>query len=152
MLKRYIKANILETIRDITSFGSPLTLVILVALIFGINFIFWKIILGLAAVELFGSLIKGLHYKRRPKEETHNNIMERINAGSFPSLHIARSSFIFLMLFFLLNTYLVKVVAVVMILLVGISRIRLKKHYFFDVVVGFLIGLIFSLIWMAFIM
>jgi len=151
MLKRYTKKIFSETIRDLTSFGNPLILVILAVLILGGNLILGKIILGLVAIELFCTLIKILYHKNRPVNEAYTNMMERINASSFPSLHTARSSFVFLILFFIIPVYPIKIISITMIILIGTSRILLKKHYLSDVIVGLLIGIIFSFIWMEFI-
>jgi undecaprenyl-diphosphatase len=151
MLKRYIKKVFLETVRDLTSLGNPLILIILSIFVLGINLTLFKIILGLIATEIFCTLIKILHYKNRPVKEKYKNIMEKINAGSFPSLHAARISFAFLTLFFIIPVYSIKIIALLMIVFIGVSRIILKKHYLSDVITGLLIGIIFSIIWMKFI-
>jgi membrane-associated phospholipid phosphatase len=151
MVKAFIKKIFSETVRDITAFGNPFVLSIILALIIGINLIFFKIILGLISVEVFCTIIKFFYHKERPNKETYNNLLERINAESFPSLHTARSTFVFLMLFFLTSIYSIKILLIIMIFLVGISRIIMKKHYLFDVIVGAIIGIIFSVLWGLFI-
>jgi membrane-associated phospholipid phosphatase len=147
MVKAFIKKIFSETVRDITSFGNPFILLILSVLIIGPNLIFFKIILGLISLEIFCTIIKIFYHKERPNKESYTNLLERINAGSFPSVHAARSTFIFLILFFLTSTYFIKVLLIIMIFLVGISRIIIKKHYLFDVIIGSIIGIIFSILW-----
>jgi membrane-associated phospholipid phosphatase len=137
----------LETFRDISAFGNPFILIIIILVILGINELFWKIIFGLIILEIFCSILKIVFYKDRPKKEKYTNLLEKIDSGSFPSLHTARSSFIFLILLFLPSTNIIKTLSIFLIISIGLSRIILKKHHLSDVLIGFLIGLIFSLIW-----
>jgi membrane-associated phospholipid phosphatase len=151
MVSQLIKKNISESVRDITSFGSPIILIILSSLIIGINFILFKIILGLIAIEILGSAIKFFYSKERPHKEAHSNFLEKIDARSFPSLHVARSSFIFLTLFFLLNALYIKILLIILMFLVGTSRIILKKHDLQDVLGGIIMGIGISILWKIFI-
>ncbi len=150
MLDEYKKIFI-EGVRDFTSFGNPLILTIFAMFILGINLILVKIILGLIIIEFICSLIKVFYYKSRPIKKDYKNIIEKINAGSFPSIHTARSSFVFLSLFLITPSYLAKSLFFMIILLVAGTRIILKKHYLIDVLFGLIIGIIFSIIWRIFI-
>ncbi len=144
--KRFFKIISQEVIRDFTSFGNPIILIIISAIFLGITVKLLYIILGLLLVELFCWIIKFFYYKKRPKEEVHANIPERMNAGSFPSLHSARSSFIFTSLFLLSNSIGLRILFIILIIIVGLTRISLKKHYLSDIIAGYFIGIIFSLI------
>lgn len=145
-MKAFTKKILNEIVRDLTSFGNPIILIIISAILlgFGLNLII--IILGLIIVEIICSIIKLIYKKERPNKEEHSNILEKINSRSFPSLHAARSSFVFLTLFFLSNSNISKTMFIAMILLIGLTRILLKKHYLIDVIVGYAIGGIIFLI------
>lgn len=152
MSQRYFKKNLSEMFRDLTSFGNPVILIILLLIFLGINSLFWKIILGLAFTEVLCSIIKILYYKERPKKEKYATIIEKIDAGSFPSIHTARATFIFLALFVITNTLLTKFTLLAMILIVGASRIILKKHRLQDVIMGAVIGAIIFILWREWLM
>ncbi len=144
--KRFFKIVSGEVIRDFTSFGNPFILIIISSIFIGIEIKLLYIILGLLLTEMFCWIIKFFYYKKRPKEEVHANILERINAGSFPSLHSARSSFIFTCLFILSDNIILKILFITLIIIVGLTRIHLKKHYLSDIIAGYFIGIILSLI------
>lgn len=144
---RFFKNTSEEITRDFTSFGNPFILLIIATIFIGVSLKLLYIALGLLIVELFCWVIKFFYYKKRPKEEVHSNILERINAGSFPSLHSARSSFIFVSLFLLADNIILKIIFIILIALVGLTRISLKKHYRSDVIAGYIIGIAISLLW-----
>ncbi len=140
--KRFLQNSAAEITRDFTSFGNPFLLIFVSAIAIGVNFRLAAIIGGLVFVELFSSTIKFFYYKRRPKQEKYDNFLERINAGSFPSLHSARSSFVFVTLFFLFSNYYLKIVLLLIPIIVGMTRISLKKHYLYDIIAGYIIGIL----------
>jgi len=143
--KRFFQNSANEIIRDFTSFGDPFLLILVSAIAIGVNFKLAAVIIGLAFIELFSSTIKFFYYKKRPKQEKYDNFLERINAGSFPSLHSARSSFVFVSLFFLFNNNYLRIVLLLIPLIVGLTRISLKKHYISDIIAGYVIGILASI-------
>ena len=147
-MKEYIKKNFIETVRDFTAFGDPLILIILSALILGLDKNLIYILIGLIFIELVSRGIRIFYYKDRPRKETHNNFLEKLDASSFPSIHSARSSFVFLVLYSLTN-YPANLLFILLFLIVGFTRIILKKHYLIDIIFGFIIGGITYLIWLS---
>ena len=147
-MKEYIKKNFIETVRDFTAFGNPLILFILSTLVLGLDKNLIYILIGLIFIELVSRGIRIFYYKDRPRKETHNNFLEKLDASSFPSIHSARSSFIFLVLYSLTN-HPANLLFILLFLIVGFTRIMLKKHYLIDVLFGFIIGGITYLIWLA---
>ena len=99
------------------------------------------LILGLAANELICYSIKLLFHRKRPNKQRYSNLIEKMDAGSFPSVHSSRAAFAYSTL--ILNSELfMGAVFFFMILTVGYSRVFLKKHYISDVVAGYFIGFI----------
>ena len=147
-MKEYVKKNFIETVRDFTAFGNPLILFILSTLVLGLDKNLIYILIGLIFIELVSRGIRIFYYKDRPRKEAHNNFLEKLDASSFPSIHSARSSFVFLVLYSLTN-YPANLLFILLFLIVGFTRIMLKKHYLIDVLFGFIIGGITYLIWLA---
>lgn len=139
MYKKFFNNLFAEIIRDFSSFGSPFILILFSLILIGINFKLLGIIVGLIFVETFGSLIKFFYYKKRPNEEKYNNFLEKIDSSSFPSLHSARSSFVFLSLFLFYDSP-TKIILLFIPLIVGLTRVLLKKHYVLDVIAGYFLG------------
>jgi membrane-associated phospholipid phosphatase len=112
----------------------------------GINEMLFSILIGWFCIEIISASIKALYHKKRPNGQTYSNIVEKIDAGSFPSIHSARSSFLFLCLFSIYPGNL-RFIFLGLFLIVGLSRILLKKHYFNDVIGGYILGIIVFLFW-----
>lgn len=141
------KTKYAEYIRDFTAIGNPflLLLVAVATLANYANFNHYFIILVLAflANEFICSSIKYLWHKPRPNGQEFNNGFEKIDAGSFPSIHASRISLVYLSLSYIhyINGQLLLVpIFVLIILVVGYSRIFLKKHFFVDVMAGYGFG------------
>ncbi len=126
---------------------------VLFYILFSVLFLFQKeydffltLIMGLIIIYLVSLIIRIFYFKPRPKKREYKNFIEKIDASSFPSIHAARATFIFLFLLmnFLKSFYLIFLV-LILTLLVFYSRIYLKKHYLIDVLGGILLG-IFSLV------
>ena len=140
--KKVIIKQLNEGFRDISTFGSlPFTLLMIIILFF-INLSSALIILiGLILIHLTGSLIKLTFYKKRPNKQTYSNFIEKIDAGSFPSIHSARILLIALAIYSLFSSITTGII-ITLVLLVGMSRIYLKKHYLIDVIGGYILGFI----------
>ena len=85
--------------------------------------------------------IRYLVFRPRPKKLAYHNLLERLDASSFPSLHAARS----VMLVLILSQLFVQLEARLLLwtLALGImwSRLYLQKHRIEDLVVGSIMGL-----------
>lgn len=138
----FAKLKFSEYIRDLTSLGNPIILLFISFIVLGIQKAFLVIIFGLIANEMIGSGIKFFFPKKRPNGQKFKNSLEKIDAGSFPSIHSSRVSFVYLSLAWNEQVFMIKIVLYLIILIVGYSRIFLKKHYPIDVIGGYGFGLI----------
>lgn len=141
------KTKYAEYIRDFTAIGNPflLLLVTLASLSHHPKFIslFTILVIGFVANEVVCSSIKFFWHKPRPNGQTFENGFEKIEAGSFPSIHASRISFVYLFLgyvHYISGNMLLLPTFLIVILIVGYSRIFLKKHFLLDVMAGYLFG------------
>lgn len=130
--------------RDITSLANPLILLFVPFIFIGPNPAFYILLIALAINELLGSLIKIIFPKTRPNGQQYNNLIEKIDAGSFPSLHSSRIALVYLTMFSFAENPIMKILFLLVILGVVLSRINLKKHFITDVIGGLVIG---TVIW-----
>lgn len=133
--------------RDITSLANPLLLVFVPFIFLGNSKIFHYLLLALLINEIFCSVIKILFPKKRPTGQTYTNLIEKIDAGSFPSIHASRITIVYLTLFSNTENLALKIVFLSVIVLVFYSRVKLKKHFWIDVLGGFVMG---GFIWYLF--
>lgn len=141
---RAVGAKLDEFTRDITGLGSPIILALLGFGIFGWTQNTFTLYLIWLANEAFCSLIKLYFFTARPQPMKYETWWEKIEAGSMPSIHSSRWAVIAafavtqdinssLVLFLLVST-----------VLVGISRVLLRKHHWYDVLAGWFIGFLFG--------
>jgi undecaprenyl-diphosphatase len=141
--------------KDVSSIGSVSILTLLTLLISGYLIIDKKLklfrlilfaVLGGCFVEL---LIKSIFSRQRPEIVPH---LIEVNSWSFPSGHSVMSAAVFLSLTAIIFQFNIKqsakiyflVFAIILVLLVGISRIYLGVHYPSDVAGGWALGLVWS--------
>ncbi|VVB82626.1 PAP2 superfamily protein [uncultured archaeon] len=130
---------------EITFFGGIAFyfFIILLFFIFNEYILSFKLFLGLMIIYLITFFIRLFYFKERPKKIEHNNFLERIDASSFPSVHAARITFLFL--FFLFYSFF-SLSLIAKILMGGIflftlySRIYLSKHDAVDIIAGVILG------------
>ena len=103
-----------------------------------------KLIIAIAAVELFGGFIKIIYPKARPIPITYKTFRQKWDAGSFPSIHSARIVAVSAAFMKVYMSAPVIIISIIMVLLVGYSRVYLKKHYLSDVIAGFAMGTLIS--------
>jgi undecaprenyl-diphosphatase len=140
-----------ETMRDITGWGSVVTIVVLTASVCGYLVLTHRrrvALFVLAAVgggEGVSTLLKHFYHRPRPDLVPHG--MEVFTA-SFPSGHAMMSAIAFLTLGTLVTRVeprrrvgaMVMVLAIGMTILVGISRVYLGVHWPSDVLAGWCVG------------
>src|SRR5690554_466296 len=131
-----------EWARDITSLASPLLLLFVPFIILGGSPAFGYLLLLLLANEVIGSLIKIFFHKPRPDGQAYKGILEKIDAGSFPSLHASRITIVYLTLFSHVTDIYIKVAFLILMVAVMISRVILKRHFIKDIIGGFVIGML----------
>ena len=139
--------------RDITSLGS-LYIYMIIALIFlflGDYVLFLRFGFGAVFTFLISVIIRLIYFKERPNKQEYSNLFEKIDAGSFPSIHAARASFMFLILNNYFQNILIAIFLLLIALLVLYSRIYLKKHDIVDVGGGIIIGLVLGFLALNFI-
>ena len=144
--KTFWSYKLKEWTRDITSLANPLILILIPFIFLGPSKAFYILLLALLINEIVASVIKIVFPKERPTGQAYSNLIEKIDAGSFPSLHASRITLVYFTLLSNTDSIAIKAACVIVVILVILSRIRLKKHYWIDVLGGFVIGL---LIWWA---
>ena len=136
-----------KSFRIISLFGTPFFYVPATAYLFtltpklAINLVF-----VLVSTEFLCGAVKFIYPKERPVPMPRNTIFQKYLAGSFPSVHTARiTAFSAAIAVFYANGIFI-LIASLAVVCVGYSRIYLKKHYLIDVIAGFLIGAVISII------
>lgn len=142
--KNIINNYINESIRDVTSFGNLVILTIIALVSLSGNGLIVAL-LSLFLAEITCSLVKLTLYKERPVPQKFNNTLEKINASSFPSIHAARVSTVFLPIAYYSKNTTIIAVSILIIIAVSVSRVLLKKHYWTDVIAGLFIATMISL-------
>ena len=125
--------------RDVTAMGGFASSLLLI-LLFISSPLLMPLIAGSILTAALVIMIRLFYFKPRPKKEDYSNLLEKIDASSFPSLHTAR--IVFLALIFSVhfaNPYLA-VLCTIVAALVSYSRIYLQKHDLIDVVGGIIVG------------
>lgn len=131
----------------ITLFGTPafyIFIILLISLIFpGVNPI--KLIIFFLFLEALCFLLKIYIPKNRPESHIKKVFVNIYDSRAFPSIHSARIS----LLAFACSTVVLDLSLpfVIMVVLVGYSRIYMHEHDFLDVIAGALLGLIFGILW-----
>lgn len=143
-MKRFIKKYQHQFFKDITALGSFAFFGIVLLLILTLQEIslFFKLLFGLVFTLAAVVLIRIFYFKNRPRKEEHNNFVEKIDASSFPSLHTARAFFLAPTFIYLLRNNYATALLIALALLVSYSRVHLKKHDWWDLLGGTVLGLI----------
>ena len=145
MMKYYnfVKNQFFETFRDVSALGSFLFLCVMAVFFLFVDYtVSLNIVVGLAIIEFVGAFIKVVFHKTRPDNQKFSNVFEKIDAGSFPSIHSARVMLLALVIFPFFSSIIAFLLIALFVILVGISRIVLDKHFFVDVFAGFVFGLL----------
>ncbi len=140
--KSFLQGKFKDWTRDITSLANPIILVLVPFIFFGPSKVFYTLLLALLVNELVASILKIIFPKKRPTGQSYTTTLEKIDAGSFPSIHASRITLTYLTIFSHSYSIGIKVVIVLAIALVILSRVLLKKHYWIDVISGFILGII----------
>jgi membrane-associated phospholipid phosphatase len=102
-----------------------------------------KIFIGLIIVYTIGIIIRLIYNKERPKQKPRNNLLQKIDANSFPSMHSTRSTYILLILLQYFQ-YEIKISIFLSIIYITIlyARIHKKQHDYIDLIGGIILGII----------
>lgn len=138
-MKKTLQKQLHEFFRDITAMGGFAASLLLI-LLFMSSSLLIRLIAGSIITAGVVVFIRIFYFKDRPKREIYTNFWQRIDASSFPSLHAAR--IVFLAIIFSVhfaNLYLT-ILCSITAALVSYSRIYLKKHDWWDVAGGAVVG------------
>ena len=150
-----------NSLLDLTAIGGPTVLVLVVVSVAGFLLLQGRyhtaiVVLATAASgEIANYAMKNLFLRPRPDVVPH---LRDVTSSSFPSGHAMESAIIYLtlgaMLMRLAERRVTKMycigIAIVLTLLVGISRVYLGVHYPTDVIAGWMFGFFWaSLCWMV---
>ena len=143
-MKKTIKSLINDAFRDITSLGGFVFygMILLYLLVTSSFSIFYDLILALLFSLGIVVLIRSFYFKNRPKKESYQNYIEKINASSFPSLHTARSIFLGIYFITLTQNFFLEIAIGIVSLLVAYSRYHIKKHDTWDIIGGVILGVV----------
>ena len=154
-----IKSNFMDMFfRNITRFGDEevLILIALACLIFIKNRkIGGSIAINLAGVGLINHILKEIIQRPRPPIELR---MVEESSFSFPSGHAMASMAFYGLIMYYIYKYvknktvknIICIILSVLIFLVGVSRIYLGVHYVSDVFAGFLLSMVYLVLYITF--
>ena len=126
-----------------TLLGTPFFYVPLAVVLATFNFAAAvKLAIILVAAEAFCGILKFIYPKERPVPMPRKTFYQKYEAGSFPSIHSARIAAVTTFFSLQYPHTATIVVGVLASLIVGYSRVYLRKHYITDVIAGILIGTI----------
>jgi len=140
-LKKFYMNSLMQ---DLTAFGTIYHFVILIAILisFDQQQLAYKLVTGQIIMYLFAVPLKLFLFKSRPKKIMHKNIIEKIEASSFPSVHTLRIFFVSTVLINFFNNAILTIILSFLSLAVAYSRIYLKRHYFIDIIGGAFLGIL----------
>lgn len=140
-LKKFYMNSLMQ---DLTAFGTIYHFVILIAILisFDQQQLAYKLVTGQIIMYLFAVPLKLFLFKNRPKKIMHKNIIEKIEASSFPSVHTLRIFFVSTVLINFFNNAILTIILSFLSLAVAYSRIYLKRHYFIDIIGGAFLGIL----------
>ena len=127
--------------------GLPLYIIIsLLALLFGKMTLFVQLVIGLALAFGVTVILRFIYFRERPdkKMSEPRNVIERIEAGSFPSLHAMRAAVLGTLLILLFHNLYASILVGAGVLGVAVARVVLKRHFFWDVIFGVIIGIVIA--------
>jgi len=85
--------------------------------------------------------IKWFFYKERPAKKKYSNWLERLDAASFPSAHSNRAALLFVILSSFFNNIYFAIFLFAMSISVSCTRVYLERHYWIDVIFGYVLGI-----------
>jgi len=133
---------------DLSVFGgfSFSIFLIIVAFIFGEKTLSIKLIAAVILAYLTTFSIRYFFFKERPDKQHYSNMLEKLDASSFPSLHSMRATIISLVPAMHFDMPELYILSIFMIATVAYSRHVLQRHHKSDIAGGIIIGIIISLL------
>ncbi|MEK6948074.1 MAG: phosphatase PAP2 family protein [Nanoarchaeota archaeon] len=148
-----LKDRIESAFRDVSALGSHVFVFVLIvfAYLIGLKLLSLQLLVAIALSYMIISLIRTFYFKDRPVKEKFNSFFSKIDSSSFPSAHSSRGIILLILLSSYFNNIFLTIFLSFCTLVLLYSRLRLKKHFFTDVLVGVLLGVLISLLVLRFI-
>ena len=137
--------------RDITSLGStPFYGLVCLFFLLQKNWgIFFQLIIGFILVMIVCYIIKAIYHKERP-DHMHSgrpqNIFEKVDLSSFPSVHAARTAILYQVINKNFESFGLWFFMLLFLIVVAYSRVYLRRHTIVDVIGGVIIGIAVTLL------
>lgn len=130
--------------RDLTTFGGGYFLIILITILFILKqfYLSYLLFFGFISSYLVSFIIRLFYFKNRPNKEVYSNILTKVDASTFPSVHSTRIVFIALVFSNFFANNILTVLFIIIALITCYSRFYIKKHYYIDIIAGFILGII----------
>jgi len=137
-----------EVIADISAWGGAglYGLITILAATLGEYDLFWRLVIAGALCHIIAYISRATHFSQRPDKQPAKNFMEKIDASAFPSIHAARSASLAIVLMNFLNNTAASTILLFAAIIVCIMRVVMKRHYFVDVLFGFILGVASALV------
>ncbi|MEM3153958.1 MAG: phosphatase PAP2 family protein [Candidatus Woesearchaeota archaeon] len=128
--------------------GVPIFVVIIISsFLLGNKQLAFQLLAGFILAYVVTIVIRFVYFKRRPDRQAYKNIIEKIDASSFPSLHAMRAAVLATILSITFHNNLLTALFAFCAICVATSRVMTKRHYISDVIVGLILGVIIG--WLA---
>ena len=149
MLEKYKN----DFFRDLTSFGGTYFFIFAIILFLLLNEIriFKILLIGLFLTYIISFVIRICYFKNRPNKEKYTNFIMKIDASSFPSVHSMRAIFMAIIISKFFANPIMIIFLLLWALIVSYSRVYIKKHYWIDIIVGLIIGILLAFLLLRFI-
>ena len=100
-----------------------------------------ELLFALILLYVIVSIIRLFYFKKRPDSQKFSGFLTKIDASSFPSMHAARSTVLASVVWQLFSfSWSAGIILGLFVLLTGFSRVYGKRHYWSDVIAGWIIG------------
>ena len=142
-----MKNIIKDFVSEFSFFGSlPFYVFISIfVLLLGETNLFYLLAVGLFFCYFFAISIRLFYFKSRPKAVKYKNVIGKIIASSFPSVHSWQIAMLTIFFTFYYSSLIFLILFGLLSLMVFFSRYHLKKHFVSDIVFGALFGVVESL-------
>lgn len=133
-----------DFIRDISALGSLFFYILAMVLFLLLkNYdLLCRLALGLALVYIVTIILRTFCFKERPNKLSHNSLLSKLDAASFPSLHASRTAYMAAALMNYFGSMMISILLVLLALGISYARIYMKKHDLKDVSAGIILGIL----------
>ena len=144
MPSEFIQRQSYDLVRDISSLGSLFFYALVLVFFAAIkdSKMFFRLFTGVLIIYAITVIIRVAYFKERPKKFSYNNLLERLDAAAFPSLHAARTGLLAVSFVYYFDNTILSAIMTLLALGISYSRIYLKRHDFKDVTAGAVLGVL----------